>query len=104
MCSTGVSSAIFGVLVPLVVADLTQRGGRFNLALSIVGFVMTIGASLSTLAAGFVAQRFGLTATFLSLALAGAGGVLLVATLLAETSHLSRRASGRALETTQHAS
>ena len=33
----GVTGATFGVLVPLVVADITHDGGRFNLALGMVG-------------------------------------------------------------------
>src|SRR5205085_2872611 len=48
----GVSAAIFGVLLPLVIADATRGTGRFNLSQGIVGSAAGIGASLSTLLAG----------------------------------------------------
>jgi MFS family permease len=91
----GLSAAMFGVMVPLVVADITHRGGRFNLAMGMIGFVMMLGATLSTFAAGFVAQRFGFAATFLALGAAGGAGVLLVLFVLPETDHLSRRAHAK---------
>ena len=92
----GVSAAVFGVMVPLVIADITFRSGRFNLAMGVVGFIMTIGAALSTLLAGFVAQRLGIPSTFLALAVAGAGGCLLILFALPETSHIARRTSNDA--------
>ena len=44
----GVSAAVLGVMLPLIVADATRASGRFNLALGVVGSAMGIGASLST--------------------------------------------------------
>lgn len=44
----GFSSAVFGVMMPVVVADLTRRAGRFNLTLGALGMAISIGASLST--------------------------------------------------------
>ena len=87
----GISAAAFGVLVPLVVADITHSGGRFNLAMGAVGLAMSIGATLSTLAAGFIAQAFGSVATFAALGAAGLGGCLLVLVALPETGHMSQR-------------
>ncbi len=89
----GISAAVFGVMVPLVIADITHAGGRFNLAMGVVGFIMTIGAALSTLGAGFVAQSIGLTAAFLALGLAGVAGCALVGLAMPETGHLARRAA-----------
>jgi len=43
----GVGAGIFGVLTPLIVADLMRGTGRYNLALGIVATVQGIGASLS---------------------------------------------------------
>ena len=80
-----------GVIVPLVVADITHRRGRFNLALGIVGLGMGIGAALSTTLAGALLDRYGEAVTFL--ALAGAGGLACLLTWLAlpETAERSRQ-------------
>src|SRR5437773_13753 len=50
----GISAAVFGVLVPLTIADITRGTGRFNLAQGIVGSITAIGASLSTTLAGWM--------------------------------------------------
>jgi MFS family permease len=81
----GLSAAVLGVLVPLVVADVTRGTGRFNLAQGIVGSAVGIGASLSTTVAGYAADWFGATAAFLVLAGLGAAGFLLVAAAMPET-------------------
>ena len=81
----GLSASVFGVMVPLVLADITRRGGRFNLALGIVGFGIGIGATLSTALAGLVADHFGTQAAFLALAAAGAAATLLVLFAMPET-------------------
>jgi MFS family permease len=86
----GLSAASFGVLIPLIVADITRRGGRFNLALGIVGLAMTAGATLSTLLAGFVTEQFGVSVTFLLLGAAALGGCLVILFLLPETQHRPR--------------
>ena len=87
----GISAAVVGVIVPLVVADITHRRGRFNLALGIVGLGMGIGAALSTTLAGALLDRYGEAVTFL--ALAGAGGLACLLTWLAlpETAERSRQ-------------
>ncbi|WP_371347361.1 MFS transporter [Ancylobacter sp. IITR112] len=72
----GVGAGLLGVATPGLVARLLAGSGRFNLGL---GFAMTaqgIGAALSTLLGGVVAQRLGYPAAFLVLggvALLGAG-------------------------------
>jgi MFS family permease len=81
----GISAAVLGVLVPLVVADATRGTGRFNLAQGIVGSAVGIGASLSTTLAGYTIDRFGATAAFMSLAGLAAAGFVLVAALMPET-------------------
>ena len=35
----GVSAAVLGVMVPLIVADITRGTGRFNSSLGVVGMV-----------------------------------------------------------------
>jgi hypothetical protein len=45
----GVAAAVFGVLVPLTVADVTFGTGHFNFAQGIVGSATGIGASIFNL-------------------------------------------------------
>ncbi len=84
----GISASSMGVMVPLIVSDITHRGGRFNLALALVGLAMTAGAALSTLIAGFVTEHFGAHVAFLGLAAAAGLGFALVALALPETGRL----------------
>ncbi len=79
-----VSSAAFGVMLPLVAADLSRGTGRFNLCMGVLGLAMGIGASLSTTLAGFVADR-STRAGFLVLAAAGLACVGAVWLLFGET-------------------
>jgi predicted MFS family arabinose efflux permease len=81
----GICAAVFAVLVPLVVADITRGTGRFNLAQGIVGTGTGIGASLSTTLAGWMSDRLGSSAAFLGLACIGAAGFLLAWLLMPET-------------------
>ena len=68
----GITAAVFAVMVPLVVADLTRGTGHFNLGQGILGTATGIGASLSATLAGYVTDRFGSPAAFASLAAIGA--------------------------------
>ncbi|MDQ0446461.1 MFS transporter [Methylobacterium aerolatum] len=81
----GVSASVLGVMVPLVVSDLTRGTGRFNLALGAVGTAMGIGAALSTSLAGIMADRLGSHSAFLGLALVGFAAFMLVALIMPET-------------------
>ncbi|HEX5509868.1 MAG TPA: MFS transporter [Pseudolabrys sp.] len=64
----GVAASIFSVLVPLIVADVTFGTGHFNLAQGIVGTAVGIGASVSTVLAGYLTDQFGRSTAFTSLA------------------------------------
>jgi MFS family permease len=55
----GVAAGIFGVVSVLVIADLTQGSGRFNLTLGAIGTAVGIGASLSQVTAGSIVHHFG---------------------------------------------
>ena len=81
----GISAAALGVLVPLVIADVTRGTGRFNLAQGIVGSAVGIGASLSTTLAGYMSDSLGSAAAFFGLAALGFAGLVLVWTSLPET-------------------
>ena len=64
----GVAAGIFGVVSVLVVADLTQGTGRFNLTLGAISTAVGSGASLSQVIAGSIVRHFGYNAGFLFLA------------------------------------
>jgi MFS family permease len=81
----GVSAAVLGVMLPLVVADIMRGTGRFNLGLGIVGSAVGIGAALSTTLAGYTIDHFGSSAAFFGLASIAACGLGLVWLLLPET-------------------
>jgi hypothetical protein len=81
----GICAAVFGVLVPLSIADITRDTGRFNLAQGIVGTGIGIGASLSTTLGGLMSDRLGSSVAFLGLACIGAAGFVLFWLLMPET-------------------
>jgi predicted MFS family arabinose efflux permease len=81
----GISAAVFGILVPLVVADVTRGTGHFNLALGIAGTAIGIGASLSTTLAGYVTDHFGSGVAFFGLAVIAAAGLACIWALMPET-------------------
>lgn len=81
----GVTAAVFAVMVPLVVADLTRGTGHFNLGQGILGTATGIGASLSATLAGYLTDRFGSSAAFASLAAIAVGGLTLAWRLMPET-------------------
>jgi MFS family permease len=80
-----VSAAVFGVTMPVVVADLTRRTGCFNLTLGALGVAISAGASLSTFFAGISAAAFGTRTAALGLALVGLLGLLLLWAAMPET-------------------
>jgi predicted MFS family arabinose efflux permease len=69
----GISAAVFGVMLPLIAADVTKRTGYLNLAIGSLGLAAGVGATCSTVIAGWIAEHFGPQMMFLSLA--GAGSV-----------------------------
>lgn len=81
----GITAAVFAVMVPLIVADVTFGSGHFNLAQGIVGTATGIGASLSTVTAGYVSDKFGSGTAFILLACIASAGFLLIWLLMPET-------------------
>ena len=71
----GIGAATFGVMVPLVAAELTRGTNRFNLCLGLFGLATGAGASVSTSLAGTLADHFGNRIGFFALALCGLGAV-----------------------------
>jgi MFS family permease len=81
----GISAAVFGVMLPLIAADVAGGKGHYNLTIGFFGLAAGIGATLSTAAAGFAADRFGTAMSFFGLAGAGALAVALVWFAMPET-------------------
>jgi predicted MFS family arabinose efflux permease len=81
----GITAAVFSVMVPLIVADVAFGSGHFNLAQGIVGTATGIGASLSTVLAGYVSDLFGSSIAFAGLSAVAATGLALVWLVMPET-------------------
>ena len=64
----GIASGIFSVLSVVIVADITQGSGRFNLAQGIVQTTIGVGAAVSNLVLGLITHFAGYTAGFLTVA------------------------------------
>jgi predicted MFS family arabinose efflux permease len=81
----GVTAAVFSVMIPLVVADIAFGSGHFSLAQGIVGTATGIGASLSTVLAGYVSDKLGSSVAFLGLATVAATGLVMIWLVMPET-------------------
>jgi predicted MFS family arabinose efflux permease len=81
----GITAAVFSVMIPLIVADVAFGSGHFNLAQGIVGTATGIGASLSTVLAGYVSDRFGSSIAFLGLAGVASAGLAAIWFAMPET-------------------
>jgi MFS family permease len=64
----GVGAGIFGVVSVLVIADLTQGSGRFNITRGALATAVGIGAALSQTIAGTIVHHLSFDAGFLVLA------------------------------------
>jgi predicted MFS family arabinose efflux permease len=81
----GITAAVFAVMVPLVVADLTRDTGHFNLGQGIVGTFVGIGASISATLAGFLSDHYGSPWAFAGLAAIAFVGLAAVYLFMPET-------------------
>jgi len=81
----GIAAACFGIMVPLTVSDVAGRSGHFNLSLGAVGFAIGIGGTLSTPAAGWLADHYGMRMAFFFLTAIGIAALLLVSLAMPET-------------------
>jgi MFS family permease len=81
----GIGAGLFGALFPLVVKDLTQGTGRFNVSLGALTTAFGLGAALSNGLAGFVVQQAGYNAAFLTLAGVAAAALVLLLVAMPET-------------------
>jgi len=81
----GVSATVFGLMMPLIAADLTRRTGHLNLAIGSIGLAAGLGATFSTTVAGLVSDYAGPECAFFGLAAAGVAALVLVFVAMPET-------------------
>jgi MFS family permease len=81
----GIGAGIYGALFPLVVADLTQGTGHFNVSQGAIATAAGLGGALSTFVAGVIVVVAGYSAAFLTLAGVAAVGLILFIMLMPET-------------------
>ena len=84
------------MLTPLLVADLMEGTGRYNVALGAVATVQGVGAATSGLLAGAIVDHFGYSAAFLTSGAAAAVALAALAFAMPETTERSLGARGRA--------
>jgi len=81
----GIGAGIFGVVSILVIADLTQGSGRFNITLGAIATAVGIGASLSQTIAGAIVHHFNFNTGFLFLAAIAAAAFCVLNFFMPET-------------------
>ncbi|WP_435037090.1 MFS transporter [Pseudomonas neuropathica] len=100
----GVGAGLFGALFPIMVKDLTQGTGHFNISLGALTTAFGLGAALSNGLAGFVVQEAGYSAAFLTLAGIAAVAVVLLAIGVPETQRNGRQAESGLVEASTESS
>ncbi len=81
----GIGAGLFGVLFPVMIADLTRGSGHTNLALGASSMIWGGAAAVSHAIAGTIAGHAGYDAAFLFLAGASALGGIVFAVAVPET-------------------
>ena len=82
---SGISAAVFGVMLPLIAADITRGTSHFNLCMGVLGLAVCLGAALSTTLGGWIADLGGVPLAFAVLALVGVLATLVVWLAMPET-------------------
>jgi MFS family permease len=81
----GISAVTLGVMVPLIVADVTRGSGRFNSGLGLVGMIAGIGGAMSTTLAGAMTDAIGSHFAFFGLGIVAVLAFVVVLAFLPET-------------------
>lgn len=82
---SGISAAVFGVMMALIAADLTRGSKHFNLCIGFLGLCTAGGATMSTAMGGWIANAADNTVAFLTLAAVGLAGTVLLWAAMPET-------------------
>jgi MFS family permease len=81
----GLTAAVIGIMTPLVISDVMRGSGRYNLAQGFAGTAQGIGSAVTNVAVGFLAQDFGYTIGFFTLAAIAACGFAAIFFFMPET-------------------
>jgi MFS family permease len=81
----GLTSAIIGIMTPLVISDVMRGSGRYNLAQGFAGTAQGIGGAITNVGVGFLAQSLGYRIGFFTLAAIGACGLAVIFFFMPET-------------------
>lgn len=81
----GIGAGLFGVISILMMADLSEGTGRFNLLQGLVYSAIGLAAALSSVLAGYVVDRFGYAVGFGTLAGISVAGLLFYFFFVPET-------------------
>ncbi|MGF6348937.1 MFS transporter [Variovorax sp. W2I14] len=92
----GLGAGIFGVMLTLMIGDLTRGSGHFNFALGIGAACVGLGAALSNLVGGTVAHMAGYGTAFVLLAGIAACALMLFAFAMPETRDRRHAVAGAA--------
>ncbi len=95
----GAGACLFGIMLTLVIGDLTHGPGHFSLVLGVAATCVGLGAAGSNLLAGHLAQIAGPGTAFAVLALVACAALLLFAARMPETgqARLSKSTPGAAV-------
>jgi MFS family permease len=91
----GLTAAVIGVMVPLIIADVTRGTGHFNLGQGLVGTMTGLGAAASATLAGYMTQYLNSQIAFVGLAGIGVTAVLVAWMLMPETRPKDEKESGQ---------
>jgi MFS family permease len=81
----GIGAGVFGVIAPLIAADLMRGTGRINFSQGMVALTTGLGGAASNLGAGAIVQAFGYHAGFLALSVAALAALGLFSAAMPET-------------------
>ena len=96
----GIGAGIFGVLSVVVVADITQGTGRYNLVLGAIATAQSLGASLSNVVSGYIVNAWGFSTGFVFLAAVAALALAIFGLMMPETKALPPISAEALLEET----
>ena len=92
----GVANGIFAIIFLLVLSDVTEGTGRFNVAQGALATLVGIGASLSNLIAEDIVEHASYNVAFYFLAIIALLGMLLYLALMPETAPHAQKGSDTA--------
>ena len=81
----GIGAGLFGVVSIIMMADLSNGTGRFNLLQGVVYSAIGLAAALSSIGAGYVVEHFGYAVGFCTLAALGVLATIFYWLLVPET-------------------